>query len=97
MHALQSDRGLGLQASQRDLAGAGQRVASRGDNHQLLVPDDLDVEQVVGQRRADDGNEMLQARLMSYADTHLHRLGVNHHQVPVNKPRCPVMHSMSDG
>ena len=40
---------------------------------------------------------MLQARLMSYADTHLHRLGVNHHQIPVNKPRCPVMHYMRDG
>jgi catalase len=34
---------------------------------------------------------------MSYADTHLHRLGVNHHQIPVNKPRCPVMHYMRDG
>ena len=34
---------------------------------------------------------------MSYADTHLHRLGVNHHQIPVNRPRCPVMHYMRDG
>jgi catalase len=42
-------------------------------------------------------DKMLQARLMSYADTHLHRLGVNHHQVPVNRPRCPVMHYMRDG
>lgn len=42
-------------------------------------------------------DKMLQARLMSYADTHLHRVGVNHHQVPVNKPRCPVMHYMRDG
>lgn len=42
-------------------------------------------------------DKMLQARLMSYADTHLHRLGVNHHQIPVNKPRCPVMHYMRDG
>jgi catalase len=40
---------------------------------------------------------MLQARLMSYADTHLHRLGVNHHQLPVNKPRCPVMNYIRDG
>jgi catalase len=40
---------------------------------------------------------MLQARLMSYADTHLHRLGVNHHQIPVNKPRCPVMNYIRDG
>jgi len=42
-------------------------------------------------------DKMLQARLMSYADTHLHRLGVNHHQVPVNKPRCPVMNYLRDG
>jgi catalase len=42
-------------------------------------------------------DKMLQARLMSYADTHLYRLGVNHHQIPVNKPRCPVMHYMRDG
>lgn len=42
-------------------------------------------------------DKMLQARLMSYADTHLHRLGVNHHQVPVNAPRCPVMNYIRDG
>ncbi len=42
-------------------------------------------------------DRMLQARLMSYADTHLHRLGVNHHQIPVNKPRCPVMNYIRDG
>jgi len=42
-------------------------------------------------------DKMLQARLMSYADTHLHRLGVNHHQIPVNKPRCPVMNYNRDG
>jgi catalase len=42
-------------------------------------------------------DKMLQARLMSYADTHLHRVGVNHHQIPVNTPRCPVMHYMRDG
>ena len=42
-------------------------------------------------------DKMLQARLMSYADTHLHRLGVNHQQIPVNKPRCPVMHYERDG
>ncbi len=35
-------------------------------------------------------DKMLQARLMSYADTHLHRLGVNHHQMPVNRPRSRV-------
>jgi catalase len=42
-------------------------------------------------------DKMLQARLMSRADTHLHRLGVNHHQVPVNRPRSPVHHYMRDG
>ena len=42
-------------------------------------------------------DKMLQARLMSYADTHLHRIGVNHHQVPVNKPRCPVHNYIRDG
>jgi catalase len=42
-------------------------------------------------------DKMLQARLMSYSDTHLHRLGVNHHQIPVNRPRCPVMNYMRDG
>ncbi|MGE3180705.1 MAG: catalase [Phycisphaerae bacterium] len=42
-------------------------------------------------------DKMLQARLMSYADTHFHRLGANHHQIPVNKPRCPVMNYIRDG
>ena len=42
-------------------------------------------------------DKMLQARLMSYADTHLHRLGANHQQIPVNKPRCPVMTYSRDG
>ncbi len=46
---------------------------------------------------ASSPDKMLQARLMSYADTHLHRLGVNHHQIPVNKPRCPVMNYIRDG
>jgi len=42
-------------------------------------------------------DKVLQARLMSYADTHLYRLGVNHQQIPVNKPRCPVLNYMRDG
>jgi catalase len=42
-------------------------------------------------------DKMLQARLVSYADAHLYRLGVNHHQVPVNKPKCPVMNFIRDG
>jgi catalase len=42
-------------------------------------------------------DKMLQARLMSYADAHLHRLGVNHHQVPVNAPRHSAANYMRDG
>ncbi len=42
-------------------------------------------------------DKMLQARLMSYADTHLYRLGVNYRQLPVNRPRCPVMTYSRDG
>jgi len=42
-------------------------------------------------------DKMLQARLMSYADTHLYRLGVNYHEIPVNKARCPVMTYIRDG
>jgi catalase len=42
-------------------------------------------------------DKMLQARLVSYADAHLYRLGVNHHQLAVNKPKCPVMNFIRDG
>ncbi|GMU32239.1 MAG: catalase [Planctomycetia bacterium] len=42
-------------------------------------------------------DKMLQARLMSYQDTHLYRLGVNYREIPVNKPRCPVMNYSRDG
>jgi catalase len=42
-------------------------------------------------------DKMLQARLMSYADTHLYRVGVNYRELPVNKPRCPVMNYSRDG
>lgn len=31
-------------------------------------------------------DKMLQGRLFAYADAHRYRLGVNHHQIPVNKP-----------
>ncbi len=34
---------------------------------------------------------------MSYADTHLYRLGVNYHEIPVNRPQCPVMSYVRDG
>lgn len=42
-------------------------------------------------------DRMLQARLMSYADAHRYRVGTNYQQLPVNKPRCPVMHYQRDG
>lgn len=32
-------------------------------------------------------DRMLQGRLFSYGDAHRYRLGVNHHQIPVNSPR----------
>ena len=32
-------------------------------------------------------DRMLQGRLFSYGDAHRYRLGVNHHQIPVNTPR----------
>jgi catalase len=35
-------------------------------------------------------DKMLQARMFSYTDTHLHRLGVNYLNIPVNKPRNTV-------
>ena len=42
-------------------------------------------------------DKMLQARLFSYGDAQRYRLGVNHHQIPVNKPRCPVHSYHRDG
>jgi catalase len=42
-------------------------------------------------------DKMLQARLLSYADTHRYRIGVNYTQLPVNKPRCPVHTYNRDG
>jgi catalase len=40
---------------------------------------------------------MLQGRLFSYGDAQRYRLGVNHSQIPVNKPRCPVHSFHRDG
>ncbi|MDT4834014.1 Catalase [compost metagenome] len=34
-------------------------------------------------------DKMLQGRLFSYGDTQRYRLGINHHQIPVNAPQCP--------
>ena len=42
-------------------------------------------------------DKMLQGRLFSYGDTHRYRLGINHHQIPVNAPRCPVHSFHRDG
>lgn len=42
-------------------------------------------------------DKMLQARLMSYADTQLYRVGVNNQNLSVNKPRCPVHNYIRDG
>ena len=42
-------------------------------------------------------DKMLQGRLFSYGDTQRYRLGVNHHQIPVNAPRSPVSSYHRDG
>ena len=42
-------------------------------------------------------DKMLQGRLFSYGDAQRYRLGVNHSQIPVNKPRCPVHSFHRDG
>ena len=42
-------------------------------------------------------DRMLQGRLFSYGDAARYRLGVNHHQIPVNQPRCPVHSFHRDG
>ncbi len=42
-------------------------------------------------------DKMLQARLFAYNDAARYRLGVNHHQIPVNAPRCPVHSYHRDG
>ena len=33
-------------------------------------------------------DKMLQGRLFSYHDTHIHRLGPNYHQLPINRPKA---------
>ena len=42
-------------------------------------------------------DKMLQGRLFSYHDAQLSRLGVNHHLIPVNAPRCPFHSYHRDG
>jgi catalase len=42
-------------------------------------------------------DKMLQGRLFSYGGAQRYRLGVNHAQIPVNQPRCPVHSFHRDG
>ena len=42
-------------------------------------------------------DKMLQSRLFSYGDAARYRLGVNHHQIPVNAPKCPFHNYHRDG
>lgn len=42
-------------------------------------------------------DRMLQGRLFSYGDAQRYRLGVNHYQIPVNKPKCPFHNHHRDG
>lgn len=42
-------------------------------------------------------DRMLQGRLFAYGDAERYRLGVNHHQIPVNAPRCPFHSYHRDG
>jgi catalase len=42
-------------------------------------------------------DKMLMGRVFSYHDTHLHRIGTNYQQLPVNAPKCPVHSYNKDG
>ena len=42
-------------------------------------------------------DKMLHGRLFSYRDAQNYRLGVNHGQIPVNRPRCPFHSYHRDG
>ncbi len=42
-------------------------------------------------------DKMLMARVFSYHDTHLHRIGTNYEQLPVNAPKSPVHSYNKDG
>ena len=42
-------------------------------------------------------DKVLQLRILSYADAHRYRLGVNYESLPVNRPRCPVHTYHRDG
>lgn len=42
-------------------------------------------------------DKVLQARIFSYPDAQRYRLGGNYQQLPVNQPKCPVIHNQRDG
>ena len=42
-------------------------------------------------------DKMLMGRVFSYHDTHLHRIGTNYQQLPINAPRSPVHSYNKDG
>jgi catalase len=42
-------------------------------------------------------DRMLMARIFSYHDAHLHRIGTNYEQLPINRPQCPVHSYNKDG
>ncbi|WP_439654807.1 catalase [Trinickia terrae] len=42
-------------------------------------------------------DRMLQGRLFSYADTQMYRLGANYNELPINRPRVPVVSNNQDG
>jgi catalase len=42
-------------------------------------------------------DKMLMGRIFSYHDTHLHRIGTNYQQLPINAPRSPVHTYSKDG
>ncbi len=42
-------------------------------------------------------DKMLMGRIFSYHDTHLHRIGTNYQQLPINSPKCPVHSYSKDG
>jgi catalase len=42
-------------------------------------------------------DKMLMGRVFSYHDTHLHRIGPNYEQLPINAARCPVHSYSKDG
>jgi catalase len=42
-------------------------------------------------------DKMLMGRIFSYHDTHLHRIGPNYEQLPINAARSPVHSYMKDG